>query len=167
MSITAHESGLLPNRKLQCHCGLLVSWKLSAGTGPEEDDATKDYICGSDKDFPMPLYFIGGFGHGSQTNLSLLANQSPANNIHYLGTAGVRQIHGLNVAFLDGTYNKAAFDAPGTSGEATSCQHYTQVRHPLLQVPAFANGRCCASASGLSTLDSAACGQGMPQRSVA
>ena len=163
MSLATHESDPQPNHKLLCYCGLLVSWMLYAGTGPEEDDATKDYICGPDKDFPMPLYFIGGFGHGSQTNLSLLANQSSVNNIHYLGRAGVRQIHGLNVAFLDGTYNKDAFDAPGNAGDAKTCQHYTQVRHPPLQVSS-ADRACHAFA--LSALDSAACGHSMRLRSV-
>ena len=102
-----------------------------ADVGPEEDEAGKDYISASDQQFPVPLYFIGGFGHGSRTSLSLL-DHSSTNHIHYLGRAGVQQIRGLNVAFLDGTYNKAAFEAHGSAGAATNCQHYTEVSHPIL-----------------------------------
>ncbi|KAK9851343.1 hypothetical protein WJX84_000746, partial [Apatococcus fuscideae] len=48
-------------------------------------------------------------------------------NINYLGRAGVRQIFGLTVAFLDGTYDKAAFHAPSTATTGSPTRrHYTQ-----------------------------------------
>ncbi|KAK9863158.1 hypothetical protein WJX84_000744 [Apatococcus fuscideae] len=74
-----------------------------APTGPEEDEATKDYIAGAEAGFPVPLYFIGAFGSR------------------------------LTVAFLDGTYNKAAFDAPGNSGNTTTCRHYTKADVDVLR----------------------------------
>lgn len=67
------------------------------------------YITG-DKKAPVPTYFIGGFGAGSRQALEALA-AAPECGIHYLGRSGVRTVEGLTVAFLDGTYNSAAYKA--------------------------------------------------------
>ncbi len=81
--------------------------------------------------FPVPLYFIGGFGEGSEAALQSLAAESYAGNITYLGHAGVVQVHGLTVAFLDGTYNKSAFNGLQPNASSLGCRHYTQVRSSI------------------------------------
>ncbi|KAH7619036.1 hypothetical protein Ndes2526B_g05985 [Nannochloris sp. 'desiccata'] len=74
------------------------------------------YING-EKTVPVPTYFIGGFGLGSSKALAALAT-TPNCNIKYLGRAGVAQIHGLQIAFLDGTYNAAAYRGPSLATAA-------------------------------------------------
>lgn len=85
------------------------------------------YIKG-DKKAPLPTYFIGGYGAGSQQALASL-EAAPECDIVHLGRAGVAQLKGLQVAYLDGTYNAAAFRAPGDA----SCRYYTSADADLLR----------------------------------
>jgi diadenosine tetraphosphate (Ap4A) HIT family hydrolase len=106
---------------------------------PGADDA--DYVgellpyINGEKSAPVPTYFIGGFGLGSSKALAALAT-APNCNIKYLGRAGVAQIHGLQIAFLDGTYNAAAYrgaslatagegDEANPITEAGACRHFS------------------------------------------
>lgn len=43
-------------------------------------------------------------------------------NIKYLGRSGVAAVGGLSIAFLDGTYNAAAFREGG--GRGTGCRYF-------------------------------------------
>ena len=64
----------------------------------------------------------------------MLALSTADTNIHYLGPAGLKTIQGLNVAYLDGTYNAAAYSSDPTDMDSSAgCRHYTQVsRSPRL-----------------------------------
>ncbi|CAD7695123.1 unnamed protein product [Ostreobium quekettii] len=76
---------------------------------------------------PIPVFFLGACGHGSQAAVDMLSQAD--NNITYLGRAGVTKLDsGLSVAFLDGTFSPEHFSATSSHGvEATSgcCRHYT------------------------------------------
>lgn len=63
----------------------------------------------------------------------MLALSTADTNIHYLGQAGLKTLQGLNVAYLDGTYNEAAYTTdPKDMDSFTGCRHYTKVsRSPL------------------------------------
>lgn len=83
------------------------------------------YTSGS-KQAPIPTYFIGSFGAGSKEAMLFLSTAS--SNIQYLGTSGLKTLQGLNVAFLDGIYDTAAYKQdPQDVGSATGCRNYTQV----------------------------------------
>lgn len=83
------------------------------------------YTSGS-KQAPIPAYFIGSFGAGSKE--AMLSLSTASSNIQYLGTSGLKTLQGLNVAFLDGIYDAAAYKQdPQDVGSATGCRHYTQV----------------------------------------
>ncbi len=83
------------------------------------------YTSGS-KQAPMPTYFIGSFGAGSKE--AMLSLSTASSNIQYLGTSGLKTLQGLNVAFLDGIYNAAAYKQDAQDvGSAAGCRHYTQV----------------------------------------
>jgi lariat debranching enzyme len=73
------------------------------------------YLTG-EKKAPLPTYFIGGWGLGAQQALEALPAARDS-NIHYLGRAGVREVAGLNVAFLDGTYSAAAYHSADPEDE--------------------------------------------------
>jgi len=95
------------------------------GAGSDEADYVGEltpYIAG-DKVAPIPTYFSGGFGLGSKQALSALA-AAPACGIHYLGRTGISHIKGLQIAYIDGTYNAAAFRSAKTS-EGPGCRYYT------------------------------------------
>ena len=64
----------------------------------------------------------------------MLALSTADTNIHYLGAAGLKTIQGLNVAYLDGTYNAAAYSSdPKDMDSSAGCRYYTQVsRSPCL-----------------------------------
>lgn len=79
------------------------------------------YLSG-EKTAPVPTYFIGGSGLGSKQALSALA-ATPQCDIHYLGRTGVISLKGLQIAFLDGTYNAAAFRSQDTP-EGPGCRYY-------------------------------------------
>ncbi|GFR50327.1 hypothetical protein Agub_g12534, partial [Astrephomene gubernaculifera] len=107
----------------------------------DPNDALIAYVTGQ-ASIPVPTYFIGGFGSGSEAILAAL----PASKAHlkYLGRSGVTSINGLNVAFLDGTYNHPTYTGrgaaptpqpqpPSTSASASNpptssaaaCRHYS------------------------------------------
>jgi len=93
----------------------------AAATSPD----AQSYVSGR-KQAPIPTHFIGSFGAGSTE--AMLALSTASTNIHYLGTSGLKTLHGLNVAFLDGIYEAAAYTKdPPDVGSATGCQYYTQV----------------------------------------
>lgn len=57
----------------------------------------------------------------------MLALSTADTNIHYLGPAGLRTIQGLNVAYLDGMYNEAAYSSnPQDMDSSAGCRHYTK-----------------------------------------
>ncbi|KAG2442256.1 hypothetical protein HYH02_009740 [Chlamydomonas schloesseri] len=97
------------------------------GPGADTDefnDALVAYVTGQGS-IPVPTYFIGGYGAGSAAIVEALpAAKAP---LKYLGRSGVTVINGLNVAFLDGTYNHAVFTGRGEPPPPTPvCRHYTQ-----------------------------------------
>lgn len=61
----------------------------------------------------------------------MLALSTADTNIHYLGTAGLRTIQGLNVTYLDGMYDEAAYSSDPKDMDSTAgCRHYTEVSRP-------------------------------------
>ncbi|KAL0053002.1 hypothetical protein WJX82_011315 [Trebouxia sp. C0006] len=90
------------------------------------------YTSGS-KQAPMPTYFIGSFGAGSKE--AMLSLSTASSNIQYLGPSGLKTLQGLNVAFLDGIYNAAAYKQDAQDvGSAAGCRHYTQADVNRLKV---------------------------------
>lgn len=58
----------------------------------------------------------------------MLALSTADTNIHYLGTAGLKTIQGLNVAYLDGMYDESTYSKdPKDMDSAVGCRHYTEV----------------------------------------
>ena len=105
--------------------------KLSHPAAESKEDAApisadaQAYVSGS-KQAPIPTYFIGSFGAGSQEAMRSLSTAST--NIHYLGISGLKTLQGLNIAFLDGIYDAKAYKQDAQDvGSATGCRHYTQV----------------------------------------
>ena len=98
--------------------------------GPDDADLIPDqlapYISG-EKSAPIPTYFIGAYGLGSIKTRTALSSQdtTTANTISYLGRSGVTRIAGLQVAYLDGTYNTAAYAATATSTPQEGRRHFT------------------------------------------
>ena len=60
------------------------------------------------------------------TALEALQNSAASSSgLTYLGRSGCQSVHGLNVAFLDGTYSSLEY-REGVPGSA-ACRHFTQV----------------------------------------
>lgn len=103
----------------------LPALSLPGGDDAEYQGELTPYLKG-EKRAPVPTYFVGGWGAGSRAALEALA-LAPDSNITYLGRRGVTSLRGLNVAFLDGTYNAAAFRAGSGGGDgAAGCRFYTE-----------------------------------------
>ncbi|KAL6749502.1 CwfJ C-terminus 1-domain-containing protein-like protein [Haematococcus lacustris] len=97
----------LANKKVGADLLLCVGQFFASGpVDAEPADELVSLVTG-DSPVPLPTFFIGGAGGGSAGLLEAL----PASDckLKYLGKAGVAQVHGLTVAFLDGVYNAAAF----------------------------------------------------------
>ena len=76
----------------------------------------------------MPVYFIGAFGKGSVTALEALQQAgASARGLTYLGRSGLETVHGLNVAFLDGTRSSLDYTQGLPPDGASACRHFTQV----------------------------------------
>lgn len=58
-------------------------------------------------ELPAPLYFIGG-DHEPWATLDAQGPGELGGNVHFMGRAGVRDIHGLSVAFLSGVRGAAS-----------------------------------------------------------
>lgn len=103
----------------------------SAAAGPGEATGSTDadlqpYLSGSGK-APIPTYFIGSYGSGSTQAMQALSNAT-GGNLHYLGRAGLKTLTGLNIAFLDGTFDQTAYQSNLEGADiSTGCAHYTQV----------------------------------------
>lgn len=122
--------------------------------GPGSDTSTVDSELQSclsrSKQAPIPTYFIGSSGSGSSEAMQTLSNASTS-NLHYLGRAGLKTLAGLNIAFLDGTFNQSAYQSNvPTASTSTGCAHYTQVtelqlRHLLGNIiTCSADAPCCS-----------------------
>ena len=74
----------------------------------------------------------------------MLALSTADTNIHYLGPAGLKTIQGLNVAYLDGIYNEAAYSSdPQDMDSSAGCRHYTKAsRSPLLPSVLLQHSSC-------------------------
>ena len=94
----------------------------SSGDASEEDTELADYVTGA-KEVPLPTYFIGSFGQGAERAIESLSDADAP--VRYLGRSGIKQLHGLNVAYLDGAYDKRAFEDGSTI--TASCRHYSKV----------------------------------------
>ncbi|CAL8469438.1 g8979 [Coccomyxa elongata] len=92
----------------------------SSGDTVEEDTELADYVTGA-KEVPLPTYFIGSFGRGAAHAIESLSDADAS--VRYLGRSGIKQLHGLNLAYLDGTYDKQAFEDGSTTA---SCRHYSK-----------------------------------------
>ncbi|KAI8475170.1 MAG: CwfJ C-terminus 1-domain-containing protein-like protein [Monoraphidium minutum] len=64
---------------------------------------------------PVPTYFIGAYGRGSGAGMAALAAAGDKCGLKYLGRAGVVEVKGLNLAFLDGRRPPRA--PPAAAGE--------------------------------------------------
>jgi lariat debranching enzyme len=58
-------------------------------------------------DFPAPLYFIGG-DHEPWATLDAQGPGEIGGGVHFMGRAGVREIGGLNIAFISGVRGPAS-----------------------------------------------------------
>lgn len=111
---------------------------------PEAEAQLKALLADPDA-IPLPTYFIGAWGAAADAVLRELITD-PHPKLHYLGRcvaahllvahthahtlvhhrAGVLQVHGLTVAYLDGMHSASQYTAPPPADSLT-CQHYTQV----------------------------------------
>ncbi|MEW5297133.1 MAG: hypothetical protein WDW36_000361 [Sanguina aurantia] len=110
---------------------------LGAGDSESDPDPDPKGVLGfatGEVAVPVPTYFIGGHGQGSSALLSALP--ASAGQLHYLGRSGVTNVLGLNVAFLDGTYNESHYyssqngasdsDANSDPSAPPTSRHYSQ-----------------------------------------
>ena len=108
------------------------------------------FVSGS-KQAPVPTYFIGSFGSGSTE--AMLALSAADTNINYLGPSGLKTLHGLNVAYLDGTFDKTAYtNDPKSMDSSAGCRHYTQVSRSAASSSMFCQQGDCQA---WSTFESA------------
>ncbi|KAJ9514059.1 hypothetical protein QJQ45_021152, partial [Haematococcus lacustris] len=117
----------LANKKVGADLLLCVGRFFASGpVDAEPADELVSLVTG-DSPVPLPTFFIGGAGAVRLGDLMAhdpagigcaagggsagLLEALPASDckLKYLGKAGVAQVHGLTVAFLDGVYNAAAF----------------------------------------------------------
>ena len=97
--------------------------------GAEIDAELQPYLDGS-KQPAIPTYFIGAFGRGSVTALEALQqSDAGSSGLTYLGRSGIQSVHGLNVAFLDGTYSSLEYREGLPGNGSAACRHFTQVTH--------------------------------------
>lgn len=119
---------------------LLISTPRYLSADSSEDTAktsaeAQAFVSGS-KQAPVPTYFVGSFGSGSTE--AMLALSAADTNINYLGPSGLKTVHGLNVAYLDGMYDETAFtNDPKSMDSSAGCRHYTQVDRSLLSLSSF------------------------------
>lgn len=105
-------------------------WHATAG--PTEDGANIDaelqpYLDGS-KQPPIPAYFIGAYGRNSASAVQQLQQSGEGSPVlRYLGRSGLTSVHGLNVAFLDGTYSSLQYTQGVPEQGSAACRHFTQV----------------------------------------
>lgn len=117
-------------RNVRSHLSLTMESSQDVHAESAEDTAelsaeARTFTSGS-KQAPLPTYFVGSFGSGSTE--AMLALSTADTNIHHLGQAGLKTLQGLNVAYLDGTYNEAAYSTdPKDTDSFAGCRHYTQV----------------------------------------
>ncbi len=108
------------------------AYKNAAGAtedGAEVDAELQTYLDGS-KQPPIPTYFVGAFGRGSATALEALQQaDAGSSGLTYLGRSGLQCVHGLNVAFLDGTYSSLEYREGVPGHGSAACRHFTQVTH--------------------------------------
>ena len=103
-----------------------------ATAGPTEDRADTDaelepYLDGS-KQPPIPTYFIGAYGRGSDSAVQHIQQSDEGSpGLTYLGRSGLTSVHGLNVAFLDGTYSSLQYTQGVPEQGSAACRHFTQV----------------------------------------
>ncbi|KAL6784615.1 CGL125 [Auxenochlorella protothecoides x Auxenochlorella symbiontica] len=111
---------------------LICVGQFFGAAGPDDGEyqgPLLEYLTGG-KAAPLPTYFMGGWGGGAVSVLEAIS-AVPESNIHYLGRAGVKEVKGLTLAYLDGTHNAAAFrEGPDNSGSA---RYYTEADIKLLQ----------------------------------
>jgi hypothetical protein len=72
--------------------------------------------------------------------------------VRYLGRSGVASVSGLQVAFLDGCYNAAAFratEATGTSSFGPGCRYYAESGGRQQPLAARPHRRCWACQPGV------------------
>ena len=122
------ESLLPPHARTQSRALAALTF-IDGWAGPEGDTAEaeaelSDYASGA-RTAPLPTYFVGGYGRGASALLAALDASGAAGDVHYLGRAGLRNLAGLAVAFLDGRYDPAAFAGAGAERQG-SCRHFTQ-----------------------------------------
>lgn len=96
---------------------------VSGADDAEFEGEYAPYLNG-EKQAPIPTYFIGGYGLGSNNILTKLATSS--SNIHHLGRAGIIKLNDLQIAYLDGTYNAAAYRATESSTSTPFCRYFTE-----------------------------------------
>ena len=78
----------------------------------------------------MPTYFIGAFGRGSATAvIALRQSDAGGPGLTYLGRSGLQSVHGLSVAYLDGTYSSLEYREGVPGHGSAACRHFTQVTH--------------------------------------
>lgn len=65
------------------------------------------------------------------TALEALQQQSDtgSSGLNYLGRSGLHSVHGLNVAFIDGTYSSLEYREGVPGHGSAACRHFTQVSH--------------------------------------
>lgn len=131
---------------------MLSNKRSPTAAGPRDDAGPADaelqsYLSGSSQ-APIPTYFIGSYGAGSTTAMQSFAS-AVGSNLHYLGRAGLKTLAGLNVAFLDGTFDQSVYQSKQQAVESgTGCTHYTQVDPSRIGVclvfsERYASKYCC------------------------
>ena len=60
---------------------------------------------------------------------ALQQSETGSSGLTYLGRSGLQSVHGLNVAFLDGTYSSLEYREGVPGHGSAACRHFTQVTH--------------------------------------
>lgn len=87
---------------------------------------------------PIPTYFVGS--HGKSSRSALAALEKAETNIKYLGAAGVVEIKGLSVAFLDGIFHPGHFTR-GHPADGSTSPYFSEVG--FHQQPLSREGAIC------------------------
>jgi len=96
----------------------------------EVPEAVAAYMTG-EKKAPIPTFFLGGWGRGARA--ALAAQAAGKGNVWHLGRSGIRDVLGMKVAFLDGTYDGVVSTQPAAD-EDPAARHYSKTDVEALSV---------------------------------
>ncbi|GAQ77685.1 hypothetical protein KFL_000020470 [Klebsormidium nitens] len=109
---------------------LLCVGQFFPSQGGDASAEVAEYLGGR-KVVPLPTYFIGDYGFGSEIVQAKMAESSGSGpveicpNLYFLGRAGIAELSGLRVAFLAGEYDPFSYRAgAGSDASVPSSQRH-------------------------------------------